>query len=170
MKRKLRFTLEHRPKDKFVVGTIYRFKWADMYRALQIVASRVQDVELQTKLNSLLGSNREMLHAHLFEVLQALEYDGSVNSDVIKCAGWVIACYGYIKGIPTLGGEDSSTTWPHPAPLKRRRKTRYFDYKDELKCPVCDRRFVPPKRYKTKKVILKWFAGQLGKHLVKEAH
>lgn len=168
MKRKLRFTLEHRPKDKFVVGTIYRFKWADMYRALQIVTAEVQTVDLQTKLNSLLGSDREMIHSHLFEVLQALEYDGAVNSDRIKCAGWIIACYGYVRGIPTLNQEQSSTTWPHPAPLRRKRKTRYFDYKEELKCPVCGRQFVPPKRYKTKKVILKWFAGQIGTHLVKE--
>ncbi len=170
MKRKLRFTLKHRPKDKFVVGTIYRFKWADVYRALQIVASQVQDAELQLKLNSLLGSDRDMVHSYLFEVLQALEYDGSVNSDMVKCAGWVIACYGYVRGIPTLGGEDSSTTWPHPAPLKRRRKTRYYDYKEELKCPICGRRFEPPKRYKSKAIILKWFGVQLKDHLGKEAH
>ena len=170
MKRKLRFTLKHRPKDKFVVGTIYRFKWADVYRALQIVASQVQDTGLQVKLNSLLGSNREMVHSHLFEVLQALEYDGSVNSDLVKCAGWVIACYGYVRGIPTLGEEESSTTWPHPAPLRRRLRTRYFDYKAELKCPLCDRQFVPPKRYKTKAVIIRWFGRQIKLHLEKESH
>jgi hypothetical protein len=141
-----------------------------MYRALQIVTREVQEEELSMKLNSLLGSTREMIHTHLFEVLQALEYDASVNSDVVKCAGWVIACYGYIKSLPTLNEDASSTTWPHPAPLKRRGKVKYSDYRVLLKCPVCEKPFVPPKRYKTKAVILKWFGGQLKNHLVKESH
>ncbi len=170
MKRKLRFTLKHRPKDKFVVGTIYRFKWADLYRALQIVNSQVHSEELRVKLTSLMGSTREMVHNNLFEVLQSLEYDKSVKTDLVKCAGWIIACYGYTKGLSTLTLDESSTSWPHPAPLKKRRKTRFYDYRVELKCPICGRRFEPPKRYKTKAVILKWFGVQLKNHLEREAH
>ena len=171
MKRKLRFTLAHRPKDRFLVGQIYRFKWVDVYRALQIAQSEVQDKELKVKLNSLLGTTKEMIHTHLFEVLQALEYDKCANSDTIKCVGWVIACYGYIKGLPTLSEDGSSTAWPHPAPLrKRKQRTQYPNYRDELKCPFCGRNFIPTKRYKTKAVVLRWFGRQLKNHLIKELH
>ncbi len=170
MKRKLRFTLKHRPKDKFVVGTIYRFKWEDLYRALQIINSQVQNEELQVELTSLMGSTRQMVHQHLFGVLTSLEYDGAVLNDMVKCAGWIVACYGYTKGLPTLALDGSSTTWPHPAPLKKRRKARFYDYRVELKCPICFRKFEPPERYKTKAVILKWFGVQLKNHLEKELH
>lgn len=171
LRKKLKFTLEHRPRDRFTVGTIYRFKWADMYRALQIVGREVQDEELGVKMNSLLGSTKEMIHTHLFEVLQALEYDEAVNSDRVRCAGWIIACYGYIKSLPTLNQEGSSTTWPHPAPLKKlKRRTQYSTYRDNLKCPLCGKMFIPPKRYKNKTAIVKWFGIYLHAHIAKDKH
>lgn len=164
-KRKIVFGLRNRPGRKFRVGTVFRFTWPDLYRALQIINEEVQDAELKLKLVALLGSSREMIHTHLWEVIQALEYDECVLKDRVQAAGWIVACYGYVRGLEVLSDDGSSKKFPLPRPLKRIPKSRFRDFREELKCPVCLKPFVPPKRYKTKNVILKWFAGKISSHL-----
>lgn len=167
-KRKIVFGLRNRPGRKFTVGTVFRFTWPDLYRALQIINEEVQDAELKLKLHALLGSSKEMIHTHLWEVIQALEYDDSVLKDRVQAAGWIVACYGYVRGLEVLTDDGSSKKFPLPRPLKRVPKCRIKDIRDDMICPICLRHFVPPKRFKSRKVLENWFAGSLTNHLNRE--
>lgn len=166
-KRKYEFFLEGRGERKFRVGEVFRFSWDECYRGLQVLHEEVEEPELKLRLNSLLNSSREMIHAHLFEVLQAIQYEDCVVTARVQAAGWIIACYGYTRGLPVLS-EDN--TWPHPAPIKRKRVPKFHDIRDNLVCPLCGKVFVPPKNYKSKDPIIRWFTKKLVVHMNSEYH
>ena len=163
-RRRIRFVLPRR-KQEFVVGTLHRFIWSDVYYALQVISQEVEEPMLALKLENLLNSDRQAVHAYLFEILEALEYDNCTSKDRVRAAGWIIACYGYFKQLPVMSKTHS---WPHPAPLRRTRKTKFQDWRELLSCPICKHKFIPPKRFKNHKPIMKWFAVEISKHISSE--
>jgi len=162
-KRTIPFQLRGHGKREFTIGVVYRFKWNDVYRALQVVHNECPEGDLKIQLNAILNSSKEAIVPTLYAVLEAIEVYKMARTNMrVRCAGWIIACYGYTRGIP-VPGENS--TFPLPRNLRRIPKPRFRDIRLELFCPLCKCPFVPPKNYKTDAAITKWFSKKLTKHM-----
>lgn len=162
-KRSIRFTLRTQPELTFQVGHVHRFNWNDLYYVLTVLQKEVESNELRLEVESLLGSTQEVVQSNLFLLLSAIETDGGVVKDKVLACGWVIACYGYLHGLNVPSPEDK---WPHPSPLKRRKRIVVLDWRDELYCSVCGRRFRTPKSVKAKDLVLRRFGVWLQRHML----
>jgi hypothetical protein len=162
-KTKIEFQMERHGKRKFEIGQVYRFDWHDLYRALQVVHNELPEGNFKIQMEAILNSSREAIHDVLYAVLEAILLSKIAQRNVrVRCAGWIIACYGYCRGTPV---PTENATFPLPRQLRRIPKVRVKDIRDELFCPLCSRPFVPPKRYKTRKAISNWFVNKLTKHM-----
>ncbi len=160
------FNMERYPKRTFTVGRVYRFDWDDVYKALQVVHNETPEGNLKIQLEAILNSSREAIQDTLYAVLEAILITKLARRNPrVQCAGWIIACYGYCRGMPV---PNENSTWPLPRELRRRPKLRLQDIRDELICPLCKHVFVSPKRYRTRKAISNWFVGKLNKHMNSE--
>jgi len=100
-KSKIEFQVTGHGKRKFVIGEVYRFNWQDLYRALQAICNELPEGNFKTQVDAILNSNRELIHNTLYAVLDAILITGVAKKNLrIRCAGWVIACYGYCRGLP----------------------------------------------------------------------
>lgn len=162
-KRKIKFNMEKYPGRDFYVGEVYRFKWDDVYKALQVVHGELPEGNLKTQMEAIINSSREAIHDTLYAVLEAILITKSAELNLrVRCAGWVIACYGYCRGVAV---PTENSTFPLPRQLRKLPKPRIKDIRLELFCPLCKRPFVPPKNYKTRKAISNWFVKALTKHM-----
>ena len=162
-KRCVKFQVAGYGKREFSLGLVYRFKWNDVYRSLQAVHNECPEGNLKTQLNAILNSSKEAIVPTLYAVLEAILVSKMARTNMrVRCAGWVIACYGYTRGIQ-VPGENS--TFPLPRSLRRIPKPRFRNIRLELFCPLCKRPFIPPKNYRTDKAITKWFSKKLMKHM-----
>jgi len=165
-KRKIKFQVTGYGKREFTVGVVYRFKWDDVYKALQVVHGETPEGNLKAQFDAILNSSRETIHTALYAVLEAIELKKMAKKNMrVRCAGWIIACYGYTRGIPVPGDDGENSTFPLPRSLRRIPKPRMRDIRVELICPLCKKPFFPPKNYRTDKAITKWFSKKLAKHL-----
>lgn len=162
-KRRIRFTLRTKPELTFWVGHVHRFDWHDLYYVLTVLQKEVESSELRLILESLLGSTQEVVEQDLFLLLSAIETDGGVRKDRVLACGWVIACYGYLRGLAVPSPEDK---WPHPSPLIRKKQIVVKDWHDDLNCPVCGKRFRTPKSVKAKDKVLTRFGVWLQRHML----
>jgi len=156
--------MEKYPEREFYIGEIYRFNWDDVYKALQIVHNEFPEGNVKIQLEAVLNSSREMIHDTLYAVLETIMVTKIGERNLrVRCAGWVIACYGYCRGMPV---PTENSTFPLPRQLRKIPKPRIRDIRLDLICPLCKRPFAPPKRYRTRKVIENWFAKKLAKHML----
>lgn len=165
-KPKIKFKMESYPKREFYIGEVYRFNWEDVYKALQIVHSEFPEGNIKIQLESILNSSREAIHDILYAVLETIQVTKIGERNLrVRCAGWIIACYGYCRGMPV---PTENSTFPLPRQLRRIPKPRMRDIRLDLICPLCKHPFSPPKRYKQRTSIERWFAGKLANHMVSE--
>ncbi|MCJ7760587.1 hypothetical protein MUP59_05535 [Candidatus Bathyarchaeota archaeon] len=163
VKRQIRFTLRTKPELTFQVGHVHRFDWHDLYYVLTVLQKEVESNELRLEIESFLGSTQEVVQDNLFLLLSAIETDGGVRKNKVLACGWVIACYGYLHGLYVPRPEDK---WPHPSPLQRTKRIVVADWRDDLYCPVCGRRFQTPKSVKAKDKVLIRFGVWLQRHML----
>jgi len=162
-KRKIKFNMEKHPGREFYIGEVYRFDWADVYKALQVVHGELAEGNFKTQMEAILNSSREAIHDTLYAVLEAILITKLGDRNLrVRCAGWIIACYGYCRGMPV---PTENSTFPLPRQLRRIPKPRIRDIRLDLICPLCKHPFMPPKNYRTRKAITKWFANKLIKHM-----
>jgi len=166
MRKKITFTISTRKGEKFKTGTVYRFKWKDLYRALQILKDHIIAPQMIEFIEFLLGSNRILVEAHLWQILEFLEDNPSLLTNTTLCIGWIIASYGYTHGLRTSG----ESTFPLPRSIRRMRKPRLHDWRVDLKCPVCGKPYRIPKNVKAKALVLKRFGVWLERHLRNDPH
>lgn len=165
-KRRIKFNMEKYPGREFYIGEVYRFKWDDVYKALQIVHNEFPEGNVKTQLEAIINSSREAIHDTLYAVLETIMITKIGERNLrVRCAGWIIACYGYCRGMPV---PTENSTFPLPRQLRKLPKPRIKDIRLELFCPLCKCPFVPPKRYKQRIAIERWFAGKLANHMVSE--
>ena len=160
---KIEFNIKGHGKRKFVIGEVYRFKWKDLFRALQAVHNELPEGNFKTQMEAIINSSRELIHDTLYAVLEAILQSGVAKKNLrIRVAGWVIACYGYCRGLPV---PTENSTWPLPRELRRLPKPRFQDIREQLHCTICGKFFIPPRRYRTRKAILNWFVGKITSHM-----
>ncbi len=163
-KRKVKFKMEKYPELEFYIGEVYRFNWDDVYKALQIVHNEFPEGNVKLQLEAVLNSSREMIHDTLYAVLETIMVTKIGERNLrVRCAGWVIACYGYCRGMPV---PTENSTFPLPRQLRKIPKARIRDIRLDLICPLCKHPFSPPKNYRTRKAIENWFAKKLSKHML----
>jgi hypothetical protein len=153
---------------KYMTSTakIPRFTWGQLYKAL-LHAKNLVNENTQITIDYALSSGRDTTHKILWDLLCIIEEQ--VKTKVPRLAFlWIIACYGYIHQLST--DRDEYKAWPHPTYPFKRTRGKFYDYREDLKCPVCLKPFTPHRRYKTKKVIIRQFKSWLNKHLERDAH
>jgi hypothetical protein len=164
---KIKFTLQTKKNLKFEVGRFHRFDWQDLYHVLQVLNDIVLGKESRFLLGIMLSSTKETVHEYLWELLDLLNFEhGTTGTGRVQVCMWVISCYGYIHGLKSSEGK----AWPHPSPLQRTKYANVPDWRTELKCPLCHRKYKIPRRLKRKNTVLKHFGVWMHKHFCSEKH
>ncbi len=146
-------------------SSVPRFDWSQLRKALMSLKELVNE-ETKYTIDYVLSSGRDITHLILWDLFCVLEEQ--ITTKVPRLVFlWVVACYGYIHGLST--NKEEYKTWPHPTYPFKKSKKKFYDFRDELKCPVCFKPYTSPKRYVNKKAILRHFRTWIGKHLETEA-
>ncbi|KKN14530.1 hypothetical protein LCGC14_0995330 [marine sediment metagenome] len=145
---------------------IPRFDWQMLYKTL-LHAKGLVEGRTELALDFALSSGRDTIHKILWDLLVLLEEEIS-NKTARQVILWVIACYGYTHGLST--SREEFKTWPHPTYPFKRNRVKFYDWREDMKCPLCLRRFIPPKNYKRKEPLLRKFKLWLANHLETEYH
>jgi len=154
--------------EKVTTHELRRYSWNELYAVLKHIRPSVNN-NTGVLIDACLSSGKDITEKMLWTIFKNITQDKDIPKHLRIITGWVIACYGYYNDhISTRLDEHRS--WPKPVMRGKTRLPKFDNWRDKLFCPVCLRKYNPPKNYKNKEAILRHYGVWMKRHMKSEHH